>query len=49
MKNLKNFGEDYPDARLVIVSQDKFNRKINGVENIYVYDFLKALWKGEII
>ena len=49
VKNLKNFGEDYPDARLVIVSQDKFNRKINGVENIYVYDFLKALWKGEII
>ena len=49
VKNLKNFGEDYPDARLIIVSQDKFNRKINGVENIYVYDFLKALWKGEII
>ena len=49
VKNLKNFAEDYPDARLIIVSQDKFNRKINGVENIYVYDFLKSLWKGEII
>ena len=48
VKNLKRFAEDYPNARLIIVSLDKFSRKLGEVENLYVYDFLRQLWAGRI-
>lgn len=48
-KGLYTFGEEHPDARLIIVSLDKMTRLSNGIECIYVYDFLRMLWKGEII
>lgn len=48
-KNLKAFGEEYPNARKVIVSLDKMTREANGIEMIYVIDFFKMLWGGEIV
>ena len=48
-KGLYTFGEEHPDARLIIVSLDKMTRLSNGIECIYVYDFLRMLWNGEII
>lgn len=48
-KGLYAFGEEHPDARLIIVSLDKMTRLSNGIECIYVYDFLRMLWNGEII
>lgn len=49
LKGLRSFGNDYPNARLIIVSQDIFNINHNGIEGIYIKDFLKMLWKGEIV
>ena len=48
-KGLYTFGEEHPDARLIIVSLDKMTRLSNDIECIYVYDFLRMLWDGEII
>ncbi len=49
VKGLLSFGDDYPESRRLIVSLDPFNRSVNGVETIYVYDFFRMLWNGEIV
>ena len=46
LKGLNSFAEDYPSARLIIVSLDTFNRRIGNVECIHVLDFFKQLWAG---
>ena len=46
---LKAFAEDYPQARLIIVSLDKYRRLLNGVEVIPAVEFLHDLWSGRII
>ncbi|MDO4511926.1 MAG: DUF4143 domain-containing protein, partial [Bacteroidales bacterium] len=48
LKGLKAFGEEYPGSRRMIVSLDVINRKIGDIEAIYILDFLKMLWNGEI-
>ena len=47
LKGLKSFAEDYPTARLIIVSLDPFNRRMGDVECIHIKDFLKQLWAGQ--
>jgi predicted AAA+ superfamily ATPase len=49
LKGLKTFAEEHPECRQIIVSLDRFNRKIGTIETIYVLDFLKKLWNGEIM
>lgn len=44
LKGLKAFGEEYPQSRRIIVSLDRFNRRMGKIECIYVLDFLKRLW-----
>lgn len=44
-KNLRQFAEEYPDSRRIIVSLDPINRQEGGVECVYVLDFLKMMWK----
>ena len=48
-KNLKVFAEEHPGARKIIVSLDKMTRETNEIEMIYVLDFFKLLWNGQII
>jgi len=48
LKGLKAFGEEYPQSRRIIVSLDVFNRRMGEIECIYVLDFFKMLWSGEI-
>lgn len=48
-RGLKAFSEDYPKARLICVSLDKYKRKLNGVEIIPAHYFLKELWAGQIL
>lgn len=48
IKGLQTFGDEYPKARLIVVSQDEFSRKIGNIENLYIRDFLRDLWKGKI-
>ncbi len=44
LKGLKTFGDEYPSSRRMIVSFDRFNRRQDNIECIYVKDFLKLLW-----
>lgn len=47
-KGLKAFKEEHPDCRLILVSLDPITRKSGDEELIYVLDFLKMLWNGDI-
>ena len=41
--------QNFPDARLIIVSLDKYRRKMNGVDIIPATEFLQDLWQGGIV
>jgi len=47
-KGLKAFSEEFPDCRLIIVSMDKYPRRMNGIDVLPVQNFLKILWGGEV-
>ncbi len=49
LKGLQAFKEDFPEARLIIVSLDQYSRIMNGVEIIPAEQFLKSLWNSDII
>lgn len=48
LKGLKTFKEEYPSARLIIVSHDERPRIFNDVEVMPATYFLKQLWSGKI-
>ena len=45
LKGLKAFGEEHPNSRRIIVSNDIFSRNIGNIECLYVKDFFKLLWE----
>ena len=45
---LKAFKEEHPDCRLILVSLDPITRRSDDIELIYVLDFLRMLWSGDI-
>ena len=45
---LKAFKEEHPDCRLILVSLEPITRKADDIEMVYVLDFFKMLWGGEI-
>lgn len=47
-KGLKAFHEEHPYCRLLLVSLDPITRRSGDTELVYVLDFLKMLWNGEI-
>jgi hypothetical protein len=46
---LKTFAEEFPNAKLICVSFDKYRRTMNGVEIYPATEFLKELWNNKII
>jgi predicted AAA+ superfamily ATPase len=48
-RGLKAFEEEYPGARLIVVSQDAEPRRIGNVEVLPWRHFLQVLWSGGII
>lgn len=46
-KGLRAFGEEHPDARLIVVSMEARPRRHNGIEIWPATDFLKRLWDGK--
>lgn len=46
-KGLKAFAEEFPDARLLVVSLDKYPRRVNNVEIYPALQFLSMLWNGD--
>lgn len=49
LKGLKTFGDEFPNSRRMVVSLDQFTRDMGEIECIYVFDFFKQLWAGEIV
>lgn len=47
-KGLRAFREDFPEARLIIVSLDRHPRQLNGIEVLPATEFLRRMWQGEI-
>ena len=45
---LRAFKEEHPDCRLMLVSLEPVTRKTEDIEMVYVLDFFKMLWNGEI-
>lgn len=45
---LRAFKEEHPDCRLILVSLEVVTRTSEDIEMIYVLDFFKKLWDGEI-
>lgn len=41
--------QNFPDARLIIVSLDKYRRKMNDVDIIPATEFPQNLWQGGIV
>jgi predicted AAA+ superfamily ATPase len=49
VKGLKAFKEEYPQARLIVISMDRYKRVMNDVEIFPATEFLSELWKGKIV
>jgi predicted AAA+ superfamily ATPase len=48
-KGLKAFGEEHPEAKLVILSMEERPRLLNGIEVWPVIQFLPRLWQGSVL
>lgn len=48
-KGLKAFGEEHPEAKLVLISMEDTPRKLNGIEVWPATQFLSRLWAGKIL
>ena len=48
MSNFKEYSEEFPNSRCIVVSRDPITRRVGNVELIYIFDFLRMLWKGEL-
>ena len=48
-RGLKAFAEEYPDAKLYLLSLEDRPRKFNGVEVWPVEQFFQRLWDGKVI
>lgn len=49
LKGLRAFREEHPDFRLMVVSLDKIARHTDdGIQIVYILDFLHTLWAGDL-
>ena len=48
LSNFKEFSEEFPNSRCIVVSRDPITRRAGEVEVMYIFDFLQKLWAGEL-
>ena len=48
-KGLKAFGEEYPNAKLMLLSLEERPRMLNGIEVWPVPQFLSNLWNDKVV
>lgn len=48
LKGLRAFSEEFPDARLIVVSLDMRPRQVKGIEIYPALEFLTLLWAGKL-
>lgn len=46
--NFKDYHDEYPDSRCILVSRDRLTRRSGHVELMYLLDFFRQLWQGEL-
>jgi len=46
--NFKEYRDEFPNSRCIVVSLDPLTRRSGEIEIIYVYDFFKMLWSHEL-
>jgi len=46
--NFKEYREEFPASRCMVVSLDPLTRKSGDIELVYLFDFLRMLWGGEL-
>ena len=46
--NFKDYHDEFPNSRCIIVSNDKMSRRHDHIEILYVKDFLRMLWNDEL-
>lgn len=46
--NFKDYLEEYPQSRCVMVSRDKLTRRSGQIEIMYIMDFLQQMWGGKL-
>lgn len=49
LNGLKRFAEDYEVGRLILVSNDKYYRKIGNIEIMPIEHFLNELWSNNLV
>ena len=49
LANFKDYQDEFPESRCIVVSRDKISRRQGNIELYYITDFLHKLWKDEII
>lgn len=49
LSGLKRFAEDYEVGRLILVSNDKYYRKIGDIEIMPIEHFLNELWSNNLV
>ncbi len=49
LKGLRTFATEHPECRKILVSLDRITRTTDdSIEIMYVNDFLRQLWAGEL-
>ena len=48
MSNFKEYCEEFPNSRCIVVSRDTITRRVGQIEVMYIFDFLKMLWNGDL-
>ena len=48
-KGLKAFGEEHPEAKLLLLSMETAPRMLNGIEVWPITQFLSRLWGGKVV
>lgn len=46
--NFKDYHDEFPESRCIMVSRDKLSRRNDNIEILYVFDFLNMLWSGQL-
>lgn len=48
LSNFKDYSDEYPESRCIMVSRDKLTRRSGNIEILYVIDFLEMMWNGKL-
>lgn len=48
-KGLKAFGEEHPNAKLILISMDEYPKMMNGIEVWPARQFLERLWENRMV